>query len=81
MLMLVSEKIPTQRAILETLALHPNLTLKGVAQNMKGFREAEIANTLFSLIPIKYRPATVDDCSNDYMRGSTRVRENSCQPK
>ena len=70
-----SEKIPIQQVILETLALHPNLTLREVAQNMKGFREVEIANTLSNLVPIKHRPATVDDSSYDYMHGTTRVRE------
>ena len=70
-----SEKIPIQQVILETLALHPNLTLREVAQNLKGFREVEIANTLSNLIRIKHRPATVDDSYYDHMHGTTRVRE------
>jgi hypothetical protein len=57
-----SEKISIQQVILEVLALHPNLTLKEVALNIKGYREDEIANTLFSFTLVKYRPATTDDC-------------------
>jgi hypothetical protein len=70
-----SEKIPIQQVILETLALHPNLTLREIAQNMKGFREVEIANTLSNLIPLKHRPATVDDNYYDHTHGTTHVRE------
>ena len=70
-----SEKITIQQVILETLALHPNLTLREVAQNIKGFQEVEITNTLSNLIPLKHRPATVDDSYYDYTHGTTRVRE------
>ena len=70
-----SEKMPIQQVILETLALHPNLTLKELAQNIKEFRENELANTLFSFTLVKYRPATVDDCYNDYVHGTDGVRD------
>jgi hypothetical protein len=70
-----SGKITIQQVILETLALHPNLTLREVVQNMKGFREVEIANTLSNLIPLKHRPATVDDNYYDHTHGTSRVRE------
>jgi hypothetical protein len=69
------EKIPLQQVIVETLALHPNLTLREIAQNMKGFREVEIANTLSNLLPLKNRPATVDDSYYDHTHGTTHVRE------
>jgi hypothetical protein len=70
-----SEKIPIQQVILETLALHPNLTLREVVQSIRGFREVEIANTLSNLIPLKHRPATVDDSYYDHTHGTSRVRE------
>jgi len=65
-----NEKIPITQVILETLALHPNLTLREIAQNMKGFREVEVANTLSNLIS-----ATANDSYYDYMHGTTRVIE------
>jgi hypothetical protein len=67
-----NEKISIGRVILEILALHPNLTLKGLVQNIKRYREDEIANTLFTLTSIKHRPATVDD---SYVHGTARVIE------
>ena len=70
-----NEKIPIGQVILEVLALHPNLTLKEVARNIKEYREDEIANILFSLTSIKYRPATADDCYNDYVHGTNGVKE------
>lgn len=68
-----SEKMPIQQVILETLALHPNLTSREVAQNIKEFRENEVANTLFSFT-LTNRPATVDDCYDDYAYGTTAVK-------
>jgi hypothetical protein len=70
-----SKTLAIQQVILETLALHPNLTLREVVQNIKEFREVEIANTLSNLIPLKHRPATADDSYYDYMHGTTRVIE------
>jgi len=70
-----NEKIPIAQVILETLALHPNLTLREIAQNMKGFREVEVANTLSNLISIKNRPATANDSRYDYTHGTAHVIE------
>ena len=70
-----NEKIPIEQVILETLALYTNLSLKKLVQNIKGYREDEIANTLSTLTSIKHRPATADDSYYDYMHGTTRVIE------
>ncbi|MGA9149939.1 MAG: hypothetical protein WBZ36_05120, partial [Candidatus Nitrosopolaris sp.] len=67
-----NEKISIGQVILEILALHPNLTLKELVKKIKGYREDEIANTLFTLTSIKHRPATVDD---SYVHGTARVIE------
>jgi hypothetical protein len=68
-----NEKIPIGQVILETLALDPNLSLKKLVHNIKGYREDEIANTLSTLTSIKHRPATADDGYYDYMHGTTQV--------